>query len=110
MALKAGEFLTLRFEPLTGVVQFEMSDGAEIVHCMATEAALRNRAAMESGSRPDVDSLFRSYWPEIERLAAAQYERGIANPVIRSLDLVPPPPLPKAIPTAAGPTTVAPER
>ena len=103
MALTAGEFLTLRFEPLTGVVQFEMFDGTEIVHCMVTEAALRNRAAtMESGSGPDVESLLRSYWPEIERLAAAQYERGIANPVIRSLDLVPPPPLPKAIPTAAG--------
>jgi hypothetical protein len=102
MALTVGQDSTLRFEPLTGVVQFEMRDRAEIVHCMVTEAALRNRAARESVSGLGVEALFHAYWPEIEKLATAQYARGIANPVIRSLDLAPPPPLPKAIPTATG--------
>jgi hypothetical protein len=81
------------YEPLLGIVLFEMHDLQAVVHCMVSECALRNRALVDGGGEDSVEELFGLYRTEVEELAAAQYESGFKNPIVRALDLAPPPSL-----------------
>ncbi len=82
------------YEPLLGIVLFEMHDHEAVVHCMVSECALRNRALVDGATEGDTEELFGQYRSEVEEIAAQQYDRGFTNPIIRALDLTPPPPLP----------------
>lgn len=81
------------YEPLLGVVLFEMHDDENLVHCMVSECALRNRAMVDGENEGNVEDLFGIYRKEVEEIAAEQYESGYKSPIVRALDLVPPPPL-----------------
>ena len=101
-ALGRGAPMTLRptdnhlFEPLLGIVLFEMRDESGAVHCMVSECALRNRAMVDGDDECHVDELFSRYRAQVEELASHQYVMGIRNPIVRALDLAPPPPVPKS--------------
>jgi hypothetical protein len=82
------------YEPLLGVVLFEMRDDENLVHCMVSECALRNRAMVDGENEGNVEELFGLYRTEVEEIAAKQYGSGFKNPIVRALDLAPPPPLP----------------
>ena len=81
------------YEPSLGIVIFEMQDDEDLVHCMVSERALRNRALVD-GTEGDAEDLFGIYRTEVEGIAASQYNSGFKNPIVRALDLAPPPPLP----------------
>ena len=49
---------------------------------------------VDVGIEGDVEELFRIYRSEVEEIAAEQYDSGFKNPIVRALDLAPPPPLP----------------
>ena len=80
------------YEPLLGIVLFEMRDKDDAVHCMVSECALRNRALVDGEADYAVEDLFREYRSEVEAIADQQYDIGYKNPIIRALDLAPPPP------------------
>ena len=82
------------YEPLLGIVLFEMHEVGAVVHCMVSECALRNRALVDGENEGNVEELFGLYRIEVEEIAAEQYESGFKNPIVRALDLAPPPPLP----------------
>lgn len=84
------------YEPLLGIVLFEMRDEHSAVHCMVSECALRNRALVDGEPQDHIDDLFSAYRSEVEAIAAQQYDCGFKNPMVRALDLAPPPPLPNA--------------
>jgi Protein of unknown function (DUF1488) len=84
------------YEPLLGIVLFEMRDEHGAVHCMVSECALRNRALVDGTDDGGVEDLFREYRSEVEAIAAQQYDCGFKDPMVRALDLAPPPPLPNA--------------
>ena len=79
------------YEPLLGIVLFEMRDKDDVVHCMVSECALRNRALVDGEADDAVEDLFREYRSEVEAIADQQYDIGYKNPIIRALDLAPPP-------------------
>ena len=81
------------YEPLLGLVLFEMHDFEVVVHCMVSECALRNRALVDGDGEDSVEKLFVLYRTEVEEIAAAQYDSGFKNPIVRALDLAPPPSL-----------------
>ena len=92
MALRgAGRHL---YEPHLGIVLFEMRDLEDVVHCMVSESALRSRALVDGENDGEIEELFWLYRDEVEEIAAAQYDSGFKNPIVRALDLAPPPPLP----------------
>jgi hypothetical protein len=91
------------FEPMVGIVRFEMEDDGRIVHCMVSEWALRGRAAIAQDLEPNVERLFERYRSEVETLAAKQYASGEQHPMVIAEDLAPPPSLPKAAATGDGP-------
>jgi hypothetical protein len=82
------------YEPLVGIVRFDMENEGQVVHCMVSESALRGRAAMASDTELDIVALFEKYRSEVESIAVAQYSKGEQHPMIVSTDLVRPPPLP----------------
>jgi hypothetical protein len=82
------------YEPLLGIVMFEMRHENEVIHCMVSECALRNRALADGELDGGVEDMFNEYQDEIEAIAAQQYDTGFRNPIVRALDLAPPPPLP----------------
>ena len=82
------------YEPLLGIVLFEMRDKDQAVHCMVSECALRNRALVDGEPEDAVEDLFREYRSEVEAIAAQQYDIGFKNPIVRAFDLAQPPPLP----------------
>ena len=85
------------YEPLLGIVLFEMRDEDGLIHhCMVSECALRNRAMIDGEPQDQIDDLFSSYRREVEAIAAQQYECGFKDPIVRAVDLAPPPPLPGA--------------
>ena len=79
------------YEPLLGIVLFEMREDGDL---MVSECALRNRARVDGDADDGVEELFRLYRTEIENIASQQYDCGFKSPVVRALDLAPPPPLP----------------
>ncbi len=83
------------FEPLLGIVLFEMRDASDPVHCMVSECALRSRAMIDGDDQCRADELFTRYRAQVEEVASHQYVTGIRNPIVRALDLAPPPPVPK---------------
>ena len=85
------------YEPLLGLVLSEMRDDETVVHCMVSECALRSRALVDGQKENNVEELFGFYRTEVEEIAATQYVRGFKNPIVRALDLAPPPPLPPAL-------------
>ena len=84
------------FEPLLGFVLFEMRDASDPVHCMVSECALRSRALVDGDDQCRADELFNRYRAQVEEVASHQYETGIRSPIVRALDLAPPPPVPKS--------------
>ena len=60
---------------------------------MVSECALRNRAMVDGENEGNVEELFGLYRTEVEEIAAAQHDSGFKNPIIRALDLAPPPSL-----------------
>lgn len=92
MALQACD--AHRYEPRIGIVMFEMLDGPDVVYCMVSECALRNRAMTDGAQEETAEALFQRYGGEVAAIAAQQYRNGINNPMLRSIDLVPPQPLP----------------
>ena len=84
------------FEPLLGIVLFEMRDESDPVHCMVSECALRSRAMIDGHDQCRADELFNRYRAQVEEVASHQYVTGIRNPIVRALDLAPPPPVPKS--------------
>jgi hypothetical protein len=82
------------YEPLLGIVLFEMREDGDLVHCMVSECALRNRARVDGDVEDGVEALFRLYRTEVENIASQQYDCGFKSPIVRALDLAPPPPLP----------------
>jgi hypothetical protein len=74
-------------------VLFEMRDDENLVHCMVSECALRNRARVDGEGDGSVEDLFGLYRTEVEGIAAKQHGSGCKNPIVRALDLAPPPPL-----------------
>jgi hypothetical protein len=82
------------YEPLLGIVLFELRDNENLVHCMVSECALRNRARIDGQGDGSVEDLFGLYRTEVEEIGAQQYGSGFKNPIVRALDLAPPPPLP----------------
>ena len=81
------------YEPLLGLLLFEMHDLGGAVHCMVSECALRNRALVDGDGEDSVEELFVLYRAEAEEIGAAQYDSGFKNPIARALDLAPPPSL-----------------
>jgi uncharacterized protein DUF1488 len=81
------------YEPLLGIVLFEMHDLWGVVHCMVSEGALRNRGLLDGDCEDSVEELFVLYRTEVEEIAAAQYDSGFKNPIVRALDLAPLPSL-----------------
>jgi Protein of unknown function (DUF1488) len=81
------------YEPLLGIVLFEMRDKDDVVHCMVSECALRNRALVDGEPEDAVEDLFREYRSEVEAIAAQQYDIGFKNPIVRAFDLARPPSL-----------------
>jgi hypothetical protein len=81
------------YEPLLGIVLFEMRDKDQVVHCMVSECALRNRALVDGEPEDAVEDLFSEYSGEVEAIAAQQYDTGIKNPIVRAFDLARPPSL-----------------
>ena len=79
------------YEPLLGIVLFEMHELEAVVHCMVSECALRNRAEIDGENEGDIEELFGLYRTEVEGIAAEQYDSGFKNPIVRALDLAPPP-------------------
>ena len=79
------------YEPLLGIVLFEMRDDESLVHCMVSECALRNRARVDGQGDGSVEDLFGLYRTEVEEIAAQQYGSGFRNPIVRALDLAAPP-------------------
>jgi hypothetical protein len=79
------------YEPLLGLVLFEMHELGGVVHCMVSECALRNRALVDGDVEDSVEELFVLYRIEVEEIAAAQYGSGFKNPIVRALDLAAPP-------------------
>jgi len=100
MTLRLINDAPLVYDALLGVVQFKMRDGARVVHCMVSDVALSSRATRDGRPERDVERLFALYRAEVERLASTQYDDGIQNPVVRSHDLAPPPPIPSGISAA----------
>ena len=49
------------YEPLLGIVLFEMRDEDEVIHCMVSECALRNRALVDGERDSGVEDLFTEY-------------------------------------------------
>jgi hypothetical protein len=94
MPLTSNGRTVIHHYPELGVVQFDMRDGQQLVHCMVSDIALENLAARDDRSVDTVEAIFNAYRPEIEKVAARQYEYGTRNPIIRVVDLVEPPPLP----------------
>ena len=78
------------YEPLLGIVLFEMRDERDVVHCMVSECALRNRAQLDGEADNEVEDLFRFYRSEVETIASRQFGCGFKNPIVRTLDLAPP--------------------
>jgi hypothetical protein len=81
------------YEPLLGIVLFEMRDNDNVIHCMVSECALRNRALVDGESEVGVEDLFSEYRSEVEAIAARQYDTGFKNPIVRAFDLARPPSL-----------------
>lgn len=81
------------YEPLLGIVLFEMRDQDDVVHCMVSECALRNRALVDGEADHAVEDLFSEYRSEVEAIAAQQYDVGFKNPIVRAFDLARPPSL-----------------
>jgi hypothetical protein len=52
---------------------------------------LRNRARVDGQGDGSVEDLFGLYRTEVEEIAAQQYGSGFKNPIVRALDLAPPP-------------------
>ena len=82
------------YEPLLGIVLFEMREDGDLVHCMVSECALRNRTRVDGDAEDGVEALFQRYRTEVENIASQQYDCGFKSPMVRALDLAPPPPLP----------------
>jgi hypothetical protein len=79
------------YEPLLGIVLFEMRDKDRIIHCMVSECALRNRALVDGEPDHPVEDLFSEYRSEVEAIAEQQYDVGFKNPIVRASDLARPP-------------------
>jgi hypothetical protein len=92
MSLRASS--NYRYEPSLGIIFFEMCASEQLVRCMVSECALRNRAMVDGGTEGDVADLFGLYRTEVEEIAAKQHNSGFKNPIVRALHLAPPPPLP----------------
>jgi hypothetical protein len=80
------------YEPLLGIVLFEMRDKDDVVHCMVSECALRKRALVDGEADDTVEELFSEYRSEVEAIAERQYDVGFKTPIVRAVDLAPPPP------------------
>lgn len=81
------------YEPVVGIVRFEIEDDGQLVHCMVSAWALRGRAAIAEDQEPNVERLFERYRDEVELLAAHQYARGEQHPMVIAADLAPSPPV-----------------
>jgi hypothetical protein len=44
------------YEPLLGIVLFEMREDGDLVHCMVSECALRNRARVDGAAEDGVEA------------------------------------------------------
>ena len=71
-----------------------MLEDGDLVLCMISECAMRNRARVDVDSEYGVEALFQRYRTEVENIASQQYDCGFKSPIVRALDLAPPPPLP----------------
>jgi uncharacterized protein DUF1488 len=83
-----------RYVPALRIIVFEMLDDEGVVQCMVSECALRNRAMVDGVAEGSPEELFDLYRTEVQEIAAEQYDRGLKNPIVRALDLAPPPSLP----------------
>lgn len=65
------------YEPVVGIVRFEMEDDGQLVHCMISAWALRGRAPITEDQEPNVERLFKRYgmksscWPLINMPGAS---------------------------------------
>jgi hypothetical protein len=59
------------YEPLLGIVLFEMREDGDLVHCMVSECALRNRARVDGDAEDGVEALFQRYRTEVENRLSA---------------------------------------
>jgi hypothetical protein len=83
------------YEPVLRIVVFEMLDDDGVVQCMVSECALRNRAMVDGVEEGSPEELFDLYRTEVQEIAAEQCDSGFKNPIVRALDLAPPPSLPR---------------
>src|SRR5687767_6503914 len=57
------------YDPLVGIVRFDMENEGQVIHCMVSESALRGRAAMAGDTELDIAALFEKYRGEVENIA-----------------------------------------
>ena len=72
------------YEPLVGIVRFDMENEGQVIHCMVSESALRGRAAMAGDTELDIAALFEKYRSEVENIAVAQYSDGEQHSRVRA--------------------------
>jgi Protein of unknown function (DUF1488) len=65
-------------------VKFAMFDGQIRVLCLATWESLQDRAALDGTDQRDLAGTFERHRGAIEAVASNHYDRGEADPLIRS--------------------------
>jgi hypothetical protein len=65
-------------------VKFAMFDGKKRVLCRASWEGLQDRAALDHTNQSDVRGTFERCRTKIEAVASDHYDRGEANPLVRS--------------------------
>jgi hypothetical protein len=76
----SGAFVVEQFEG----VKFAMFDEKKRVLCRASWEGLQDRAAQDHADQRDVGGTFKKYRTKIENVASEHYDRGEANPLVRS--------------------------